>query len=63
MLLPRWNHDIIVTPVSADMCRYRDIIDVEAGALTPVVVGWARWFYAVRQRRWCRLAEHLDSTG
>lgn len=58
-LLKRWNHDIVVTPIDEHRCSYRDRIDIDAGSFTPLVVIYARWFYAVRQRRWRALAREL----
>jgi hypothetical protein len=59
----RWNHDIVVTPVDGSRCSYRDRIDIDAGVLTAVVVGYARWFYRTRQRRWRALARTLTVGG
>lgn len=58
-LIRRWNHDIIVVAGSDSRCTYRDRIDIDAGVVTPVVVGYARWFYRTRQRRWRELARTL----
>ena len=58
-LLKKWNHDIVVTSIDAQRCSYRDRIDVDAGVFTPVVGMYARWFYAMRQRRWRALARRL----
>jgi hypothetical protein len=55
----RWNHDIIVTALTEDSCSYRDVIEIEAGVLTPVVALCARGFYWMRQRRWKSLAQGL----
>jgi hypothetical protein len=54
-----WRHMITVTPASADRSDYVDTIEIDAGVLTPVVVGFARVFYRYRQRRWRRLARLL----
>jgi len=51
-----WRHLIRVTPVDQGSCVYEDIVEIDAGLLTPAVVGFARWFYGVRQRRWQELA-------
>lgn len=59
-MLRRWDHDILVEPLDARSCRYTDRIEIEAGFVTPVVVLWARWFYAMRQRRWRELALRLS---
>jgi hypothetical protein len=58
-LLRRWDHDITVEPIDDRSCRYRDRIEIDAGALTPIVAAWARWFYRMRQRRWIQLAAAL----
>lgn len=58
-VITTWNHDIDVTPVDATTCRYRDRIEIEAGILTPVIVGYAHGFYRMRQRRWRALAKGL----
>lgn len=58
-LLKRWDHDIIVTQVSPEVCSYRDRIDIDAGVVTPVVVLYARFFYRMRQRRWRALAKEM----
>lgn len=51
-----WRHLIRVTPVDQHSCLYEDIVEIDAGLLTPAVVAFARWFYGVRQRRWQELA-------
>lgn len=58
-LVRRWNHDITVTPIDETRCRYRDVIEIDAGPLTPVVAAWAAVFYRIRQRRWRELAPAL----
>lgn len=58
-LIKRWNHDIVVTPIGDCRSLYRDRIDIGAGIFTPFVVLYARWFYAMRQRRWRQLAKEL----
>lgn len=58
-LLKTWNHDIVVTPIDDQRCSYRDHIDIDAGVFTPIVGVYARWFYAMRQRRWRALARRL----
>jgi hypothetical protein len=54
-----WRHRIAVEPIDPTRCDYSDEIDIEAGALTPVVVAFATVFYRYRQRRWRRLARIL----
>lgn len=51
-----WRHLIRVTPVDQSSCLYEDIVEIDAGILTPVVAAFARWFYGIRQRRWRELA-------
>ena len=58
-LIKIWNHDIEVTAVDEFSCLYRDRIEIDAGIMTPVIVGYAHWFYLMRQRRWRRLAREL----
>jgi hypothetical protein len=58
-LITTWNHDIVITPVDATSCLYRDRIEIDAGIMTPLIVVYARWFYRMRQRRWRALAKGL----
>ena len=60
-LIRRWNHDITVTPRDEASCKYRDVIDIDAGIFTPAIALYARWFYFMRQRRWRALAKDLSS--
>lgn len=48
----RWDHLIRVEPADGGRTRYSDTIEVEAGALTPLVWLFAKLFYRYRQRRW-----------
>jgi hypothetical protein len=48
----RWDHLIRVEPADGGRTRYSDTIEVEAGALTPLVWLFAKLFYRHRQRRW-----------
>lgn len=48
-----------VEAVDQVRCHYSDVVDIEAGALTPVVAAFAALFYRYRQRRWRRLARIL----
>jgi hypothetical protein len=59
-MVRRWRHLIRVTSVDQRRCRYEDLVEIDAGPLTPVVAAFARRFYAVRQRRWRELALVLD---
>lgn len=59
-LIPTWDHTIVVEPVEGGT-RYVDLVKIEAGVLTPLVVAFARRFFAHRQRRWHKLVEaHFD---
>ena len=55
----RWDHCISIVP-EADGTRYRDHVEIEAGAATPVVWSFAQGLYRYRQARWRRLAPTLD---
>lgn len=59
-LIKKWRHLIKLTPEGKG-CRYQDILEIQAGLLTPLVAGFARLFYRHRQRRWRRLAERARS--
>lgn len=54
-----WHHDIRVEPAEGGRTRYTDVIHIDAGPLTVPVTAFAWVFYAVRQRRWRRLAAIL----
>lgn len=63
-ILRRWDHTLHVEPAGPQRCRYRDTVEVDAGALTGAVAAGARWIYRYRQRRWHRLvAKHLRPEG
>lgn len=53
-LTRRWDHLIEIAP-DGDGTRYTDTVEIEAGALTPLVALAARGLYAHRQRRWRRM--------
>ena len=57
-----WRHEIVVEPVQGGRSRYTDVVRIDAGALTPLVVVFAKWLYLVRQRRWRVLAQLLASS-
>ena len=59
-LLQRWDHHISVEPVDERRCRYRDRLEIEAGALTPVARVLAGLLYRYRHVRWRRLARELS---
>ena len=56
-LIRRWDHWIAISPGANGTTRYSDRVEIEAGLLTPLIAGFARVFYAHRQRRWRKLAE------
>jgi hypothetical protein len=59
-LLRAWLHSFTVVPEGPAACRYTDMVEIDAGRLTPVVAFLARWFYRYRHRRWRSLARrHL----
>ncbi|MEL6487392.1 MAG: hypothetical protein AAFQ13_09635 [Pseudomonadota bacterium] len=56
-LIKRWDHWIEAAPGEAPgTTRYTDRVTIEAGLITPIIAGFARVFYAHRQRRWRALA-------
>jgi hypothetical protein len=62
--LRAWNHTLHVEPISPARCRYSDTVDIDAGALTPVVAKAAVGINRYRQRRWHKLVDkHLLPTG
>jgi hypothetical protein len=58
-LIRRWDHRIHLQPAGEDTCRYTDDVEIQAGALTPLVWLFAQWFYRHRQKRWRRVAQRL----
>ena len=55
VLIPKWEHVITIEP-SGNNTRYRDLVTIEAGILTPVFWLFAKVFYCYRQYRWRKLA-------
>lgn len=55
-LIQRWDHWIAIRPGEDGTTHYTDTVHIEAGLLTPLIVAFARVFYAHRQRRWRALA-------
>lgn len=51
-----WRHRLVFEPTSDGGCRYTDEVDIDAGALTPLVTGFAQLMYRWRRRRWRTLA-------
>jgi len=55
------RHAFSVDPLDDRTSRYTDVVDIDAGVLTPLVAGFAEIFYRYRQMRWRRLASrHLS---
>lgn len=54
-LLRSWRHTLHVAPITPTRCRYSDAVEIDAGALTPLVVGFTRVLFGYRHRRWQRL--------
>ena len=52
----RWSHVCTVTQ-TATGARLTDSIDIEAGAMTPLMALWARLLYHIRGRRRAALVE------
>ncbi len=57
----KWNHTIRIVPVSDSTSHYQDEIDIDAGALTPLIWLYAHIFYRYRQRRWVKLLRSLGN--
>lgn len=62
-LVKRWDHEILVEATGRRRCRYRDRVLIDAGAMTPIVVVFAKLFYRYRQRRWRNVAPLLDASA
>ncbi len=58
-LIRRWDHWISIEPDGAGATRYRDMVEIDAGVLTPLIGLFAHLFYRHRQRRWRGLAQRL----
>lgn len=56
-LIETWDHRIILQDYYG-MTSYEDLVEVRAGALTPLVWLFAWIFYGHRQRRWQRLVRN-----
>ena len=46
----RWTHTITIEPLSDTTARHTDKIDIDAGALTPLIAAFARRDYMRRHR-------------
>jgi hypothetical protein len=53
-LLRSWRHTLHVVPITATRCRYSDTVELDAGALSPLVAGFTRVLFGYRHRRWQR---------
>jgi hypothetical protein len=54
-----WNHTILFRQTERKVVHYTDIIEIEAGLLTPFIWGFEHLFYRHRQRRWKQLFRRL----
>lgn len=61
-IIRTWRHSLTAIPIDERRCHYEDRIEIDAGALTPVVAAFAEVFYRYRQRRWKMLAGLLRAT-
>jgi hypothetical protein len=52
--LRSWRHTLHVVPITATRCRYSDTVELDAGALSPLVAGFTRVLFGYRHRRWQR---------
>lgn len=50
----RWDHTIALEPTDDGRTVYTDEVEIDAGALTPIVWAWASALYRHRQGRWRR---------
>jgi hypothetical protein len=63
-VIRRWHHVLQVEQRTNGTSHYSDTVDVEAGALTPLVAFLGTVLYRYRQRRWKRLAlRHLQAAS
>jgi len=51
-----WNHTLTFEPRGAAACRYTDVVELDAGPLTPLVWCFAQLLFRWRQARWRQLA-------
>ena len=56
-----WNHTISFRETSRGIVTYTDVIELDAGLLTPVVWLFSQLFYRHRQRRWKILLRKTQS--
>ena len=61
-LIRKWDHLIEIGRDEKGETRYVDLLDVDAGVLTLPVWLFAQVFYRHRQRRWRKLAKHLEAS-
>jgi hypothetical protein len=60
-VIRRWHHVLQVEQGPDGTSHYSDMVDVDAGALTPLVAFLGTFLYRYRQRRWKRLSlRHLQ---
>ncbi len=59
--VPVWNHDILLVPIDENHTEYTDRVEIQAGWKTVFVWGWAKLFYAHRQKQWIRLLKEGET--
>lgn len=57
-LIKKWDHTISLKDIGNGRTLYADTIDINAGALTILVVLFAHGFYRWRQKRWNTLIQN-----
>ena len=62
-LVRAWDHEIRVEAIDDGSCRYSDRLEIEAGALTPVVGVFAWLLFRYRHYRWRRLVTSLSDAA
>jgi len=62
-MLRAWLHSFTVVAEGPAACRYTDTVEIDAGALSPLIAFLARWFYRYRHRRWRKLVRRHLRTG
>lgn len=58
-LVRSWAHTIRIDPAGNGECYYSDLVELDAGRLTPLVWLFAHLFYRYRQWRWGSVARGL----
>lgn len=56
-LVKEWIHTMYTEAVSDDCCRYTDVVEVDAGLLTPMLWLYVKLYYRYRHKRWLELLQ------